>query len=227
MYSLTDNQKDLLRKIVQRVRAGNMSEEFFIMERMGDQIFPSSENHLYITELEKRLLENNGFIQCDKRIGKGLLTRKAYEAVDNNFSELDTSFVKELTPFADITNLDEELKKRCLPILRAGSTDPMMWDSAVRTAGVILENRLRDVGGITDDSCVSQALVNNVFNKNGTLASKFSVDAERQGYRDLYAGIIATFRNPSAHRLVDPTPEEGGAFIVFVNLLLKKLEDLR
>jgi hypothetical protein len=43
----------------------------------------------------------------------------------------------------------------------------------------------------------------------------------------LYAGTIGAFRNPSAHRLIDPTPEEGGAFIVFVNLLLKKLEDLR
>ncbi|MEQ8961337.1 MAG: TIGR02391 family protein [Coleofasciculus sp. C2-GNP5-27] len=42
-----------------------------------------------------------------------------------------------------------------------------------------------------------------------------------------HAGIVGAFRNPSAHRLVDPTPEEGGAFIVFVNLLLKKLEDLR
>jgi hypothetical protein len=147
--------------------------------------------------------------------------------VDNNFNAPDTSFVKHLTLLADITNLDEELKQRCLPILGAGSVEPKLWDSAVRTAGVILEDRLRDVGGISDANCVGQALVNNVFSKNGTLASKFSVDAERQGYRDLYAGIIGAFRNPSAHRLVDPTPEEGGAFIAFVNLLLKKLEDLR
>jgi len=35
------------------------------------------------------------------------------------------------------------------------------------------------------------------------------------------------FRNPSAHRLVDPAPHEGGAYIVFVNLLLKMLDDLR
>jgi hypothetical protein len=102
-----------------------------------------------------------------------------------------------------------------------------MWDSAIRTAGVILEERLRDVGGISNSNRVGQVLVNDVFSQNGTLASKFSVDAERQGYRDMYAGITGAFRNPSAHRLVDPTPEEGGAFIVFVNLLLKKLEDLR
>jgi hypothetical protein len=69
-------------------------------------------------------------------------------------------------------------------------------------------------------------LVNKIFGKDGILASKFTVESERQGYRDLYAGIIGAFRNPSAHRLIDPTPEEGGAFIVFVDLLLKKLDKL-
>ena len=103
----------------------------------------------------------------------------------------------------------------------------MLWDSAVRTAGVILEERLRDVGNISDPNQTGQSLVSKVFGNNGTLASKFSVPSEQNGYRDLYAGIVGAFRNPSAHRLVDPSPEEGGAFIVFVNLLLKKLEDLR
>jgi hypothetical protein len=69
--------------------------------------------------------------------------------------------------------------------------------------------------------------VNDVFGTNGTLASKFTVASEREGYRDLYAGIVGAYRNPFAHRLIDPSPEEGGAFIVFVNLLLKKLEALR
>jgi hypothetical protein len=74
---------------------------------------------------------------------------------------------------------------------------------------------------------VGRDLVNRVFGKTGTLVGKFAHDAEREGHRDLYAGVVGAFRNPSAHRLVDPTPHEGGAFIVFVNLLLKKLDDLR
>jgi len=97
----------------------------------------------------------------------------------------------------------------------------------MRTAGVVLEERLRDVGGIVDPGKIGQGLVNAVFGDKGTLVSKFTVEAERQGYRDLYAGIVGVFRNPSAHRFVDPPPEEGGAFINFVNLLLKKLESLR
>ncbi|MBW4544089.1 MAG: TIGR02391 family protein [Symplocastrum torsivum CPER-KK1] len=187
-----------------------------------------------IPELGKgaiQILQAEGLLWCEN-IGKKnndlrcTLTNKAYEAVDTNFNASDTSFVKHLTPLADITNLDKELKERCLPILGAGSADEKMWDSAVRVAGVILEERLRDVGNI-EAGYAGQDIVNKVFKNGGTLASKFSVDSERQGYRDLYAGVFATFRNPSAHRLVDPTPEEGGAFIVFVNLLLKKLEDLR
>ena len=155
------------------------------------------------------------------------LTAKAYEAVDSNFSAPDTSFVKHLTPLADITNLDNEIKHRCLPILGAGSADPKLWDSAVRTAGVILEERLRDIGGITDSTRIGRDLVNDVFSVTGTLAPKIPNLSERQGYRDMYAGIVGVFRNPYSHRLIDPTPEDGGAFIVFVNLLLKMLEDLQ
>jgi len=229
MYNLTSSQKDLLRRLVQKVREEQIPEEFFICKtQAGNLIYGddgSQENILEITQLELETFVDNNLLRCTGR--RCTLTGKAFESVDNNFNAPDTSFVKHLTPLADITNLDEQLKQRCLPILGAGSADPTLWDSAVRTAGVILEHRLRDVGGISDDNCVGQALVNNVFSKNGTLASKFSVDAERQGYRDLYAGIIGAFRNPSAHRLVDPTPEEGGAFIVFVNLLLRKLDDLR
>ena len=136
------------------------------------------------------------------------------------------SFIRYITPLTDVSNLDNELKTRCLPILGAGSSDPTLWDSAVRTAGVILEERLRQKGNISDRNVTGQGLVNKLFSKNGILAGKFTVDSERQGYRDLYAGIIGTYRNPSAHRLIDPTPEEGGRFIMFVDLLLKKLDNL-
>ena len=151
----------------------------------------------------------------------------AYEAVETNFSAPDTSFIKHLTPLADISNLDSEIKQRCLPILGAGSADPKLWDSVVRTAGVLLEERLRSVGGIVDTSRIGRDLVNDVFGNNGTLIAKFPNDSERQGYRDIYAGIVHVFRNPYSHRLIDPKPEDGGAFVVFVNLLLKMLDDLR
>ena len=161
------------------------------------------------------------------QINKYNLTGNIYAAVDNDFNSPDTSFVDYLTPLSNPSGFDEALTKRCFPILATGGSDPILWDSAVRTAGVILEERLRDVGNISDPNQTGQSLVSKVFGKNGTLESKFSVPSEQSGYRDLYAGIVGAFRNRSAHRLVDPSPEEGGAFIVFVNLLLKKLEELR
>jgi len=237
-YSLTSNQQDLLRWIVEQVRSGNLTEEFTVTwiidaPKVGDlqgADVPS------VTQGMLDALAAAGMLVCRHIRSpyseavtdtKCTLTGDAYEAVDSNFGAPDTSFVRHLTPLADLTNLDSEIKARCLPILGAGSADPRLWDSAVRTAGVILEERLRDVGGLTGQQRVGQDLVNALFGNHGALAAKFSSDSERQGYRDLFAGVVGAFRNPSAHRLIDPTPEDGGAFIVFVNLLLKMLEDLR
>ena len=119
-----------------------------------------------------------------------ILLGKAYKAVDSDFSASDISFVTHLTPLTDVTNLDTELKQRWLPILGAGSADPKLWDSAVRTAGVILEKRLRDVGRVTDTSRIGRDLVNDVFGTSGALSAKFPNASVRQGYRDMYAGIV-------------------------------------
>jgi Protein of unknown function (Hypoth_ymh) len=137
--------------------------------------------------------------------------------------QLGSSPTKEsIAPFARTGELDPDLRDRCLPLVKANPDDRKVWDSAVRTAGVVLEERLRTVGNIKDHS-VGRDLVNKVFGKAGTLAKDFTDESERDGYRDLFAGVVGAFRNPSAHRLIDPNPEEGGAYIVFVNLLLKHL----
>lgn len=249
MYNLTPDQKDALRQLVQYFRNDNLPGEFIA------SWLTSSENAIIFSSNGKKRVNLPGLtrgaldalasadlILCNilyetqssssglrqtERSRQCTLLGKAYEAVDSDFSAPDVSFVKHLTPLADITNLDAELKQRCLPILGAGSADPKLWDSAVRVAGVILEERLRDVGGITNTSRIGRDLVNDVFGDGGTLAAKIPNKSERQGYREMYAGIVGMFRNPYAHRLIDPTPEDGGAFIVFVNLLLKTLKNLR
>lgn len=242
MYNLTDNQKAILRWIVQQIRDGQLSEEFFIAwlgsgrpRILGYSGEADKDTLAMMGPGMFDVLASNDLVLCTIRYGETgyedgrrcTVTGKAFEAVDSDFDTPDTSFVRHLTPLADVTNLDTEIKQRCLPILGAGGIDPKMWDSVVRTAGVILEERLRDVGNIADRSRVGRELVNDVFGQSGTLAAHFSQDAERQGYRDMYAGMVGVFRNPYAHRLVDPTPEDGGSFVVFINLLLKMLEDLR
>jgi hypothetical protein len=235
MYNLTESQKNLLRWFVEQVESDNLSEQFHIVwtntpeKYVIRELKKNSANSPQITEGALDVLEKNELLLQTKSPPLNIrctLTGKAKEAVDSNFTAPDTSFIKHLTPLADITNLDKELKGRCLPILGAGSADPKLWDSAVRTACVILEERLRHVGKISDPQVIGVSLVGKVFGKTGTLASKFTIESEREGYRDLYAGVLGVFRNQSAHRIVDPTPEDGGAFIVFVNLLLQKLDKL-
>ena len=51
-------------------------------------------------------------------------------------------------------------------------------------------------------------------------------DRQREEYRNLYAGMMAVFRNRYAHRIIDPSPEMGGAIIAFIDLLLKTLGDV-
>lgn len=237
-YNLTEEHKELMRRLVHEVRAGNLPDEFWVYwvdeTPVGSFAAYEGEHPPAVTQGALDALTASDLILSEPHYrSHGESSRKctlmgnAYSAVDSDFDAPDTSFVTQLTPLADITNLDEELKQRVLPILGAGSADPMMWDSAVRTAGVILEERMRDVGRIGDAGRVGRELVNDVFGNGGTLVGSFSLDAERQGYRDLYAGVVGAFRNRFAHRLIDPMPEDGGAFIVFVNLLMKMLDDLR
>ncbi|WP_071191516.1 TIGR02391 family protein [Trichormus sp. NMC-1] len=242
MYNLTETQKIIAQWLVKSVRDRKLEEEFTIywietFETSSPQAaffdWRGTEDELKEVDLTQgalNALNANDLLYIDQNISqrwKCTLKGKIYEAVDEDFNAPDTSFLKYLSPLTDISGFDKELKQRCLPILSAGGADPMLWDSAVRTAGVILEERLRDVGSISDPNRTGRNLVNDVFGNNGTLALKFTVSSERDGYRELYSGVVGAFRNPSAHRLIDPSPEEGGAFIVFVNLLLVKLEALR
>lgn len=250
-YNLTQKQKDVLTWLVEQVRNNRLKEEFYIAwDVSGDAYIPGYSNN-FILEFETN---SNGKISeitrpvIDALIKEQLIlltitkspkdenkeinrtysiTGKGYEAVESNFDAPDTSFLRHLTPLGDITNLDSEIKKRCLPILGAGSNDPALWDAALRTAGVILEQRLRDVGQINDPNLVGRELAGKVFGPTGTLASKFTVPGERDGYRDLYSGFIGAMRNPIAHKLLDQKPERAGATLMFTNVLLELLEELR
>ena len=248
MYNLTYGQKKLAEWLVNNVRKETINEDFLmyweytglspVLVNLSSYKGLQKELQTITQHSVKVLAENKLLIyKVQSKYARSFvgsyeiwdcaLTPDIYNALDNNFVVTATSFSDYLTPLTTSSCFDDELTGRCFPILATGGSDPMLWDSAVRTAGVILEERLRDVGNISDPNQTGQSLVSKVFGNNGTLASKFSVPSEQNGYRDLYAGIVGAFRNPSAHRLVDPSPEEGGAFIVFVNLLLKKLEDLR
>ena len=146
----------------------------------------------------------------------------------NNPDRPGLSAISHLIPLTEVKHLDADLWERCRYSLSAGGDDPKAWDKAVRTATVILEERLRKLGDI--DSINSDATGSNIVNmifgsKNSVLSGKLK-DKELQGYRDLYSGVMTVFRNPYGHRIIDPAPEVGGAILVFIDLLLKMLDDI-
>ena len=149
-YNLTDEQKYLLRELVQEVRAGNLPEEFWVLwvadtpvgklaEYEGEHAPQVTQGALDALAASDLILSEPHYRQHGESSRRCTLMGNAFAAVDSDFDAPDTSFVTQLTPLADITNLDDELKQRVLPILGAGGADPMMGDSALRTAVVILE----------------------------------------------------------------------------------------
>jgi hypothetical protein len=235
-YNLTEQQRQFLKYIVVLIREGILTEDLWLVSELSKVSlfsphkekklnYPSSKSPKSDLDVlvHEQLINRTRNLPSESRY---IVTQKAYEAVDSNFNEPDTSFTKYITPLADASNLDNELKNRCLPIVGAGSSEPTFWDSAVRTAGVILEERLRQKGSISDSNITGQTLVNKIFGQAGIFSNKFQVDSEREGTRSLYAGFFGTYRNPSAHRHTDPTPEQGGRIIMLVDLLLKELDNL-
>lgn len=113
----------------------------------------------------------------------------------------------------------EELVRRCGPLIHLGR-----FDEAVRSAFVLLEERLRKAVG--EGGMTGTQLANYAFNpEKGPLAKHLAhTPAEREGLRELYSGAFKLFRNPTAHGVVGYSPAEGRAIIGLVDLMLKMLQ---
>lgn len=102
-------------------------------------------------------------------------------------------------------------------------------DAAVLEAMKQVEGRVRTLSGL-DGFGVD--LVNRAFSPAkagsaaGPLADPAPVDPqEARGVRDLFAGAVAAFRNPAAHRTIDyEDASEAAEVILLADLLLRMLE---
>jgi uncharacterized protein (TIGR02391 family) len=115
--------------------------------------------------------------------------------------------------------LDEELMQRCGHLIHVGA-----FDEAVRSAFVLLEERLREA--VNGEQMTGTQLANYAFNPaNGPLAKHLGhSQSEREGLRELYSGAFKLFRNPTAHGVVGYSVAEGKAIIGLVDLMLKMLK---
>ena len=120
--------------------------------------------------------------------------------------------------------LDQELLQRCGHLLHLGA-----FDEAVRSAFVLLEERLRNAVNV--EGMTGTQLANHAFSPTkGPLAKHLGRNqSERDGLRELYSGAFRLFRNPTAHGVVGYSAAEGKAIIGLVDLLLrlvKRAEEL-
>lgn len=115
--------------------------------------------------------------------------------------------------------LDEGLMQRCGHLIHLGA-----FDEAVRSAFVLLEERLREA--VNGEGMTGVQLANHAFNpEKGPLAKHLGRNqAEREGLRELYSGAFRLFRNPTAHGVVGYSATEGKAIIGLVDLMLKMLK---
>jgi uncharacterized protein (TIGR02391 family) len=116
-------------------------------------------------------------------------------------------------------SIDDELLRRCGKLLHLGA-----YDEAVRSAFVLLEERLREMLG--EESMTGANLANAAFNtKDGPLSKHLGKNiSEREGLRELYSGAFKVFRNPSAHSAVGYDSSDGKEIVSLVNLLLRILK---
>ncbi|NEQ86880.1 MAG: hypothetical protein F6K26_44605 [Moorea sp. SIO2I5] len=225
--NLNETQKKLLQWLVEKVRAKKLNEEIWFTWSFSGTIIVGYQGKVpEVNRITLHALKNSGCLLCERRRKdeyKCALTRKAYEAVDSNFDAPNLSAIP-----PELKHLDSELLERCHFSLSAGGDDPKAWDKAVRTATVVLEERLIKLGktdSINPDA-TGESIVNIIFAGNNPVLDGKLDDSKLKAYRNLYAGMMGVFRNPYAHRFIDPSPEVGGAIIAFIDVLLKQLNDI-
>lgn len=230
--NLTPLQQEDLSWIVKKVRDEKLPEGNITFCRRGDGFYYLSGMRFRVQPSTLRAWKEEKLIVLSTENTNVLifgLTKKAYEAVDSNFNAPDRSAIAHLTPLSDIENLDTELWNRCKYSLSASGEAPEAWDEAVRSAMVVLEERLRKIAKrkkLSSPDDTGMQLVNKIFSSKSPLLSDQFDDRQKAAYRDLYAGVMGVFRNPYGHRFIDPQPQEGGAIVIFTNLLLKILDDI-
>lgn len=120
----------------------------------------------------------------------------------------------------DSTVLDTELADRCLSEYESGH-----YQSAVRTAFTVLEERIRDEGEFPQE--VSGAnLMLQAFNADDGPLSFGQTEGEQDGVMFLYRGAFQALRNPVSHRFVEEVDEDYARDAIHaVNLLLRLLDE--
>lgn len=124
------------------------------------------------------------------------------------------------SPDQDVLHLrDSNLRTDAVPEYINGH-----FQSSVRTAFRVLEERIRMTGGFDQDLTATN-LAQEAFSPDQGTLSFAEVDAERRGWMYLYAGGFLALRNPPSHRDDQAIDQHRAMQILnYVDMLLNVLE---
>lgn len=115
---------------------------------------------------------------------------------------------------------DEQLKHRCRDLLEAGEH----YDRVVREACVILEDRVRQEIE-AEKNVVGVNLMRRAFSPKVGPIRLSGEEEEQKGIMNMYAGLMAFFRNSTGHNVIDTyDQQEALQFVVLVDLLLSMVK---
>ncbi|RDZ33955.1 MULTISPECIES: TIGR02391 family protein [unclassified Haloferax] len=98
------------------------------------------------------------------------------------------------------------------------------YQSCVRTAFRVLEERIREEGGFSQDD-TGMGMAQDAFSEDGGPLTFASVAAEKRGWMYLYAGGFGALRNPPSHRDEESIDQQRAMQVLhYVDLLLNVLE---
>jgi hypothetical protein len=116
-------------------------------------------------------------------------------------------------------SIDDKILRQRLQRL---GTAPL--DTIIREAGVILEDRIRQVANETDQSLHGISLVDAVLTPGKAKIVFSKLPAEQDGARLLFRGAIQFIRNPAMHHLIDYPEKEADIFLQVIDSLLQLLD---
>lgn len=114
---------------------------------------------------------------------------------------------------------DDRLYSRC-----ASDYEQERYQSAIQTAFLILEERVREKGGYSHDEYGADLVTQAFSPDSGELSFGYN-KGEKQGSMFLYRGAVQLIRNPVNHRTFDNIDrQQAHDILCFVNLLLTYID---
>lgn len=116
--------------------------------------------------------------------------------------------------------LDKELQRRVVT-----EFESKHFQSSVRTAFTVLEERVRELGEYSETE-YGTGLIQKAFHPDEGKLVFGETNGEREGVMFLYRGAFQALRNPASHRFIESVDEDYARDAIYtVNLLLRLLHE--